>query len=986
MKKVLILMCFTLVLIFGGIKGVNAEENKVMGFAPGGVYHAKKNDGYFSKYGEVMDYRAMTGEYAGRHIYCFAPTEELNTNANYEIVKYNDPNLLEKVNATQNEPTNKVTMEQLKRMMLIAYYGFDHPGRIMIPYKIAAQMLIYQTMENQVFTDVLCSNKSCKEVKMYEKEMEDIEESIRNHYVKPSFDGENYDLKLNEAKEITDNNGVLSDFKVSSCKNCEADIKGNTLIVTPTSVGKIEVKLAKGENYYENDTVFFLSNISQNMIVGGNVDAVYATVSGKVTGGSIEIEKLGENKEALKGAEFDLINKEEHIVCTITTDNNGKGKCTDLELGSYTLKERVAPEGYVLDTKTYNIEITLDNLHITKTINNKKIRGDIELYKEDKISKTPRGDASLNGAVYGIYKKSGEKVGEITTDNKGYGIFKNLEYGDYYLKEIKPSLGYLLDDTKYNFKIENNKVLVKVTVKEEIKEFNLSLIKTMSNGLSGVVEYEEGAEFQIFDNNTNELIQEVVTGSKGKVTVKLPFGTYKVCQKKGNDKTSLAPCFVVALHEDKEQIVNNEYLKAKVKVIKIDEDTKEIIPLKGIKFKIKNLDTGEFVTSLVTYPSVKEYSIFETNEEGILIMPEALSAGNYELIEIDQKIDGYLWNKETVKFVIDGNANIIYDEDLGPIIEVRFANKRVRGEIIVKKLGEVFNGDAIPLEGIEFAVYNEASDLMGIIKTDSDGYAKISNLKLGKYYLKEISSSNIYNIDNSLIEVNLEYIDQYTPIVSKEIKVINYLKKGNLKVIKKSDIDIPLPGVKFNLYDKDNNLIGTYITDNLGIISVDLPFGEYFLEEVVTKVGYKLNEDITNIVIDKDLQELEIINERLLTDVNLLKVNGDNEPLSGVKFNLYDKDNNLIGTYITDEFGYIRVKLPFGEYYFQEIETVNGYVASDRKLDFKIESEDTINLKYENYKRLRVPSTSSNINIGVYIMEALSLVFINYKFIKKMGI
>ncbi len=989
MKKILFLIVFTLVLSLGLESNVYAA-NRVNGYVMGSIFHARKNDGYFSKYGQLLDYRVIDGDYAGKKAYCFAPSEDLNQNVDYEIVSYNDGDLLNKINETQKENSNKITQEQLNKIMLYAYYGYDYKDRNTDDYKIATQMLVYRSIENQVFTDVLCSNKNCYEKQIYVDEMNNIQKDVDKHYVKPSFDGFTFNIKLHKSVQVRDYNEVLDDFEVSSCENCTAHINGNLIDITATNVGKIKLTLVKKKNY-QNDLIFLTSSQSQNMVVPGNVAPVYTTVYGNVLSGNIEVTKVGEEGEALSGAKFNVYNSDDDLVCSLTTKANGKDNCANLEIGDYYMVEDTAPLGYVLDTTRYDFTITVRDTDITKTIRNEKIRGDVELYKEDKDTKIAQGDATLKGAVYGIYKSDGTKIADVTTDENGYFKYEDLEYGSYYIKEIKPSLGYLLDETRYDFQIRNNGEVIKVTSKEEVQKFDFKLLKTMSNGASGVVEVEEEAVFQIFDNKSGKYVKDIVTDNKGKAKVTLPYGTYKVCQKKGSGKTLMASCFVITLHEDLEKVVNNEFIKAKIKILKIDEDSKKVIPLKGIKFKIKNLDTGEYICQSVTYPEAKKYCVFETNNEGILITPDYLQAGRYQLEEVDQMILGYLWNSEPLVFTIDDKANIVLDEDYGYILEVRFANKEVLGSIQVYKTGEVFNVkdgnisyDEKALEGVKFEVYDENKKLVGIIVTDQEGFGVLENLKLGKYYLKEVSTIDDYLLDDNWYTINLEYQDQYTALVTERIDLKNKLIKGTINIVKKDDIGNPLEGVKFKLYDENNNLIGIYITNEEGIINLELPYGKYYLEEIITKVGYKIDEEIKEINLNREDVSIQLINERLFTKVNLLKVNNLGEPLKGVKFNLFDINNNLIGTYITDEDGYIRLELPYGEYYFQEIETINGYFLDDKKLEFKVDSSEEINLTYENYKKIRVPSTSSNVDYKLGILLGLSsLIIINSNKFKK---
>lgn len=178
--------------------------------------------------------------------------------------------------------------------------------------------------------------------------------------------------------------------------------------------------------------------------------------------------------------------------------------------------------------------------------------------------------------------------------------------------------------------------------------------------------------------------------------------------------------------------------------------------------------------SKVAYPNSKTYCEFETDDTGMLITPYPLNSGDYELEEVDQKINGYLWNSEPLRFSINEKSNIISSDDFDKILELRFTNKEVKGAIEIKKTGEklvIENGkhtyETIPLPNVVFEVYDENNNLVGTITTDENGYARLDNLKLQKYTLKEVSSSLSHLIDNNVYKFELAYKDQYTPIITK---------------------------------------------------------------------------------------------------------------------------------------------------------------------------------------------------------------------------
>ncbi len=862
MKKYLFLILFTLVLSFSLCTCVEAKSARVKGVSLGYYYHAKYEYGYYSKYGQLLDYRISDGEYADKKAYCFAPTEELYPTVDYDMNLYDDDNLLKNVNDTQNVGDNKVTSEQLKKMALIAFYGYGYnESHKTTAYILASQMLIYRVMENQVFTDTLCSNPECSKIDdPYEvkEAMTEINDLISKHDVKPKFDKSKFSVNINKQIELKDSNQVLENYKISSMTNCEAKIEGDKLIITGKKLGEAKVKLVKGD-VYQNKLMFLTSSESQNMVVPGNIDLIEVEIVGEVKGGKVEVLKKDEAGKKLKGAKFKVY-KEEKEVCSITTNDDGVGKCENLDNGTYTLKEVEAPLGYVKSDKVYTFKITDNNYEIKMDLVNEKIKGSVEIYKE---SADFLGDASLKGAKYGIYNLDNVLVGEIITDLNGYGKFDNLEYGEYYIKEIEAPLGFKLDLTKHEFQIKNNKEVIKITSNEEVEKYNFKLTKTMSNGGSGVVLPEDNAIFDIYLDRNGEYVTSITTDSEGKAIIELPYGVYNVCQKKGNGKTNLAPCFKIEVYQDLERVVNNELLKARLRIVKVDSETNEILPIAGIKFKIKNLDTEEYVCQIVSYPSVKKICTFVTDDKGFLVLPDYLEAGRYKIEEVNQEIKGYLWNNEGVEFAIDDKAELIFDEDLGNILEVKFPNKRVKGKIIVKKVGEVFLDDTIvSLKGIKFGLYDENNKLLGIYVTNQDGIIVIDNLELGKYFLKELETKDGYVLDNDVYEIDLNYINQYIPVVEENIEIKNYLIKGNFEILKTDEAGNPLEGVEFGVYNLDEELVQVYVTDKNGKIKGELPYGKYYLKEIKALDGYFNDEDKRILDIGEETVFLKLENKR----------------------------------------------------------------------------------------------------------------------------
>jgi outer membrane lipoprotein-sorting protein len=167
-----------------------------------------------------------------------------------------------------------------------------------------------------------------------------------------------------------------------------------------------------------------------------------------------------------------------------------------------------------IDSASQNLMSVGDVVDDSARVTIKVIGGNMIGHKldYDTMGNTPQGDGSLSGAIYGIYDENNNLVQEVTTNDKGEFRSNYLNYGNYYIKEIKPSLGYLLDDTKYSFSIDDSNKEPTITLFEKVITGKLEIIKYFSS--NNHKELEEGAKFAIYDKNNN-LYKEAITDIDG---------------------------------------------------------------------------------------------------------------------------------------------------------------------------------------------------------------------------------------------------------------------------------------------------------------------------------------------------------------------------------------------------------------------------------------------------------------------------------------
>lgn len=531
-----------------------------------------------------------------------------------------------------------------------------------------------------------------------------------------------------------------------------------------------------------------------------------------------------------------------------------------------------------------------------------------------------QGDATLDGAVYGIYDLEGNRVGEVISKGGEYVTSDYLpSLGTFFLKEEKSSTGYELNETKYFFNITKDDLYPEVDVTEKVIERDLKIFKVYASDETGFLTGEPNVTFDIYLKSTGEKVTSITTDENGYATATLPYGTYTVRQISSTEDHEMVEDFEIVVNEYSEdpiyKLLANAEITARLKVIKIDSETGNTIPVAGIKFKIFDVENNEYVCQVTD----KEQCVFETNDEGILLTPLPLESGTYRLEEQDQKLDGYLWNEEALTFAIGDDSTLINDDVFGAIVEVEFENTQVKGKVEINKTGEEliieddsYHYEKIKLEGAEFELranediivggktYYKKGELVTILVTDKDGYASIDNLPLGKYTLKEIKSANNNVLDPNTYEFELVYEDQYTEVVYKTFTLDNKYPKGELEFTKTDLVTgDPLPDTKIEIFTEDGVKVFEGRTDENGkIIITDLPVGKYFILESDAPDGYILNEEKLwfSITENGEIVKADMTNEKIVEVPNtsqekdiLIEIISATLLLSGIGIIIYAK-------------------------------------------------------------------------------------------------
>lgn len=328
----------------------------------------------------------------------------------------------------------------------------------------------------------------------------------------------------------------------------------------------------------------------------------------------------------------------------------------------------------------------------------------VTVTKSDVETGTEQGDASLAGAVYGIYKGE-ELIDTYATDNNGQFTTEYYVCGDdWTIREISPSEGYLLDPTIHKVGAEPELYTVEYNstandVNEQVIKGNIAIIKHTDDGETQIETPEVGATFEVYlksagsFENAKETERDVLTCDENGFaqTKDMPYGIYTVHQTSGWDGRELMKDFDVFISADGQTyrfLINNANFESYIKIVKKDAETGNTIPYAGAGFQLYD-PNGNLITMTFTYPEVTTIDTFYTTADGYLITPQTLEYGKgYSLVEV-QAPYGYVLDSEPVYFDVEQSDST--EESGITVIEVVRSNLAQKGTITVSKSGEVFS-------------------------------------------------------------------------------------------------------------------------------------------------------------------------------------------------------------------------------------------------------------------------------------------------------
>ena len=355
-----------------------------------------------------------------------------------------------------------------------------------------------------------------------------------------------------------------------------------------------------------------------------------------------------------------------------------------------------------------------------------------------------------------------------------------------------------------------------------------------------------------------------------------------------------------------------EKREGNIEIVKVDQNGARV---EGAEFKVVD-------------ESGKQVAKQKTNKEGKITI-KGLPVGKYTVTEISAP-EGYILKAETKTVTVK----------TGETARIKAVNEKIIGGLEIIKIDE---DTKEKIEGVTFEVYNSNKEVIGKITTGKDGKAvlKIDNMANGTYYYKEISAPDGYIVDSTMKEFKITEENK----IAKET-VTNKKIRGTLEITKLDDSRVAIEGVKFNILASDKKtVIETLITDKSGHATTKkLDKGTYYYQEIEVPDGYVKDDEIFEFQINKqnEVVKREVINKRITGNLNVIKVDDNNTPIKGVKFEIYDANKNKVDTITTDENGKAASKdLQIGTYTYKEVSVPKGYVIDENEYEFAVTSKET---------------------------------------------
>lgn len=813
-----------------------------------------------------------------------------------------------------------------------------------------------------------------------------IENQIAEIERRPSFDSSTVTIQAGESITLTDSNGVFS--KYESVDKTQDGIrflhnKGTndlTIFVDEnTNIENYNISDSTFKNFgliredtQERDTMIYFSfrDGVQNQLYSMHYnDPVSLRLSLKIElFGKLELTKTDTEGELIDGAVFNITGPNNYNNDVIV--KNGKIVVEKLKKGIYTLKEKAAPNGYILDANSYNIEVKV-NQTSNQSIINTEPTGTISIIKKDtKTGSVPQGDASFTGAVYKVYANEdifnkvktkkfyskGDLVATRTMNENGTTEdVINLPLGKYIVKEEIASLGYLLDNNEYNidllYKDQNTPIISNITTSlEKVKEMGVHIFKSGIKENSGTTPGLENVEFTIKLNSDVENAYE-----QGYSYAEVWNGL----DENGNN-----------VLVDNNRVLQAQIIAPTYEVIKTDES--------GNAYTKNKLPYGKYIVKETKTPLDYETAIdftFSISDDETEI--KDIAKKTKHLIVNNEQLETYI---RLIKKDLKSGKNVTLNSTTFEIKATRDIYDRATNEILFRK------GDIVSQKVGKTTYTSFTTNADNIVipsnsyNNEDDNKSEITiplKLPVGSYEINELKVPDGFLRLERPVTFEIKNIKDYDTDKDgdfiKEVIIKNEQPTGTLELDKtiaiKENVDTSLVDIsdlskiefkltaKENIYDKaDGSIIYAkgqeikrYNLTREGKLTItDIPIGTYEIEETKTLDGLALNKEKYEIKFEqRDLftkvyeKNLDIINETTLVEFSKTDITGEKE-LEGAKLELFDENGKLVDEWVsTKEAHKIEGLKENGTYILKEIIAPYGYLISN-DIKFVVNSDNKI--------------------------------------------
>lgn len=570
----------------------------------------------------------------------------------------------------------KITSEQLQNLKKVIFWGWD--------------MNEAKTLKNYVYTKLLVWEAIGFEVieiggNLSRDELNRLREKVYSHHKNTtSFHNTTHTIKAGETISLVDNNHVLPYLHFENTSGWQFEKSGNTLKITATDRAvnsEITAVINRDIGYRDSKAVFYRHDTSQNLTVVHDPTHILATLNLNVIKyGNVEITKIdAENKQPLQNVVFALIKNNEEI-SRQTTNSEGKILFSNIEYGEYIVKEISPLDNYEKNDKNYSLIIDENNQNIQLTIENRRKKGSLNVFKV-----ATHNDEPLKDVIFELYQNN-QLVHSVVTNQDGIARFENLDFGKYQLKEKATLPQYFINSKIDDITIENSNKNVTIVVKNE----KIPTIQTQAYG-------ENLKPLALVDPNSNSIIFEeikisdLIKNQQYRLTIngKDPI-TKNIIINKVLIFTPTMNTFHVKYHWEvdafklKNGIVFDELLERKQEnnwIKKIHHNEDHVIPEQKIMFK----KTGSIIINKIdstTKQKIKRYVKFgvyfnnqliavKESNTGEVKFENLISGNTYQVKELLAPV-GYLKSDEILEVTIHENEierHYAYQNHLLPLIK-----------------------------------------------------------------------------------------------------------------------------------------------------------------------------------------------------------------------------------------------------------------------------------------------------------------------------